>query len=116
MPRNLTVTINNSTFVTLTWEPPAMLNGIIRNYTIIILDGNMNNTVQSQTLTDLSDLTYVITQLTHDTSYVVNVSGVTVRTGGAASETFTTPACKDYYITASIDIKYFLFNQCLQFH
>ena len=116
MPRNLMVTINNSNSVTLTWEPPAMLNGIIRNYAIIILDGNMNNTVQSQTLTDLSDLTYVITQLTHDTSYVVNVSGVTVRTGDAASETFTTPACKNYYIIVIIDIKYFLLNQCLQFH
>ena len=93
MPRNLTVTINNSTSVILTWEPPAMPNGIIRNYTIIILDDSMN-TVQSQTLTDLRDLTYVITQLTHNTNYVVNVSGVTVRTGAAASETFTTSACK----------------------
>ena len=93
MPRNLTVTINNSTSVTLTWEPPAVPNGIIRNYTIIILDDNMN-TVQSQTLTDLSNLTYVITQLTHNTNYVVNVSGVTVRIGAAASETFTTSDCK----------------------
>ena len=115
MPRNLTVTINNSTSVTLRWETPAMRNGIIRNYTITILDDNMN-AVQSQALTDLTDLTYVITQLTHNTSYTVNVSGVTVGTGAAALETFTTPACKHNYTIASIDNNYFLFNQCLQFH
>ena len=79
--------------MTLTWEPPAMPNGIIQHYIITILDDNMN-TLQSQALTDLSDLTYVITQLTHNTNYVVNVSGVTVRTGAAASESFTTPDCK----------------------
>lgn len=101
MPRNLTVTINNSTSVTLMWKQPAMPNGNIRNYTITILDDNMN-TVQRQTLTDLTDLTYVITELTHNTSYTVNVSGVTVGTGAAASKTFTTPACKHYMI-ASID-------------
>ena len=103
MPCNLTVVINNSTSVTLTWEPPAMPNGIIQNYTITILDDNMN-TVQSQAFTDLSDLTYVITQLTHNSNYVVNVSGVTIRTGAAASASFTTPACKHYYTIASVDI------------
>ena len=90
MPLNLTVTINNSTSVTLTWNTPAMPNGVIRNYTITLLDDDMNS-VQNQTL---SNLMTVITQLTPNTSYVVNVSAVTVRSGDAASTTFTTPACK----------------------
>ena len=67
-----------------------MPNGNIRNYTITILDNNMNS-VQNQTM---SNLMAVITQLTHNTTYVVNVSAITVRSGDAASMTFTTPACK----------------------
>ena len=90
MPLNLTVTINNSTAVTLIWNTPAMPNGVIRNYTITLLDDNMNS-VQNQTV---SNLMTVITQLTPNTSYVVNVSAVTVRSGDAAVMTFTTPACK----------------------
>ena len=90
MPLNLTVTINNSTSVTLTWNTPAMPNGVIRNYTIILLDDNMNS-IQTQTV---SNLMTVITQLTPHTSYVVNISAVTVRSGDAASMTFTTLACK----------------------
>ena len=90
MPLNFTVTINNSTSVTLTWNTPAMPNGVIRNYTITLLDDDMNS-VQNQTLLNLMT---VIAQLTPDTSYVVNVSAVTVRSGDAASITFTTPACK----------------------
>ena len=90
MSLNLTVTISNSTSVTLTWNTPAMPNGIIRNYTVTILDDDMNS-VQSQTV---SNLTAVITQLTDNTSYVVNVTAVTVRSGDAASTTFITPACK----------------------
>ena len=90
MPVNLTVTINNSTSVTLTWNAPAMPNGIIQNYAITILDDNMNS-VQNQTV---SNLMAVITELTHNTSYMVNVSAVTVRSGDAASMTFITPACK----------------------
>ena len=93
MPVDLMFTINNSTSVTLTWQQPAMLNGIIRNYTITVLDSNMNS-VQNITA---SNLTSVITQLTPNTSYVVNVSGVTVRAGDAASITFTTPPCKYTY-------------------
>ena len=90
MPLNLTVTINNSTSVTLTWNTPAMPNGVIRNYTITLLDDDMNG-VQNQTV---SNLMTVITQLTPNTSYVVNVSAVTVRSGDVAPMTFTTPACK----------------------
>ena len=84
------VTINNSTSVTLTWNTPAIPNGVIRNYTITLLDDDMNS-VQNQTLTNLMT---VITQLTPNTSYVVNISAVTIRSGDAASMTFTTPACK----------------------
>ena len=90
MPLNLMVTINNSTSVTLTWNTPAMPNGIIRHYIITLLDDNMNS-VQNQTV---SNLMTVITQLNPNTSYVVNVSAVTVRSGEATSMTFTTPACK----------------------
>ena len=92
MPLNLTVTLNNSTSVTLMWDMPATHNGIIRNYTITILDGNMNSTVQNQTVSVVSR--YVVTQLTPNTDYVVNVSAVTVRSGDAASSSFTTPACE----------------------
>ena len=90
MPLNLTVTINNSTSVILTWNIPAMPNGVIQNYTITLLDDNMN-IVQNQTV---SNLMTVIMELTPNTSYVVNVSAVTVISGDAASMTFTTPACK----------------------
>ena len=67
-----------------------MPNGVIRNYTITLLDDNMNS-VQNQTV---SNLMTVIMELTPNTSYVVNVSAVTVRSGDAAVMTFTTPACK----------------------
>ena len=90
MPLNLMVTINNSTSVTLTWNTPAMPNGIIRHYILTLLDDNMNS-VQNQTV---SNLMTVITQLTPNTSYVVNVSAVTVSSGEATSMTFTTPPCK----------------------
>ena len=90
VPLNLMVIINNSTSVTLTWNIPAMPNGAIQHYTIAVLDDDMNS-VQNETV---SDLMTVITQLTPNTSYVVNVSAVTARSGDAASITFTTPACK----------------------
>ena len=90
MPLNLTVAISNSTAVTLTWNTPAMPNGLIRNYTITLLDDNMNS-VQNQIV---SNLMTVISQLTPNTSYVVNVSAVTVSSGDAISMIFTTPACK----------------------
>ena len=92
-PLNLTVTINNSTSVTLTWKAPAMPNGIIQHYTVTLLDDNMN-IIESQTVSHLKSM---IAQLTANTSYVINVSAVTVRLGDAASMTFTTPACECYY-------------------
>ena len=67
-----------------------MPNGLIQRYMIAILDDNMNS-VQNQTVPNLMT---VITQLTPNTSYVVNVSAVTVRSGDTASMTFITPACK----------------------
>ena len=67
-----------------------MPNGVIQNYTITLLDDNMNS-IQTETV---SNLMTMITQLTPNTTYVVNVSAVTVRSGNAASMTFTTPACK----------------------
>ena len=76
--------------MTLTWNTPAMPNGIIRHYMIAVVDDNMNS-VQNQTV---SNLMTVIMQLTPNTSYVVNVSAITVRSGDAASMTFTTPSCK----------------------
>ena len=42
MPRNLTITINNSTSVTVTWDLPEMANGIIRNYTIMVFNNDTN--------------------------------------------------------------------------
>ena len=90
MPLNLMVMINNSTSVTLVWNASAMLNGIIQLYTITLLDNDMN-IIENLTV---SSLTSMITQLTANTSYVVNVSAVTVRSGDAASVAFTTPACK----------------------
>lgn len=80
-----------------------MANGIIRNYTITILDGNMNS-VQSQTVLNLSA---VITQLTPNTNYIANVSGFTVRLGDAASETFTTPQRKHVQYLVFIITFYF---------
>ena len=67
-----------------------MPNGIIRHYMIAVVDDNMNS-IQTQTV---SNLMTVIMELTPNTSYVVNVSAVTVRSGDAALMTFTTPACK----------------------
>ena len=90
MPLDLMVTVYNSTSVTLTWNTPAMPNGIIQHYIITLLDDNMNS-VQNQTV---SNLMTVITQLTPNTSYVINVSAVTVRSGDVASMIFTTSACK----------------------
>jgi len=96
MPRNLTITINNSTSVTVTWDIPAMANGIIRNYIIIVLNDDKNETLFNETVLN-STFRYVVVQLTHSTGYVVDVSAVTIRSGDAASTDFTTPACKHVY-------------------
>ena len=92
MPINLLAEVINATSVNLTWDEPLMSNGMIRSYTITILDDVMN-VVQNQTALN-SVMMSIITQLTPNTGYVVNVSAVTVRSGDAASVTFLTPACK----------------------
>ena len=90
MPINLLANAINATSVNLTWDEPAMSNGIIRNYTVTVLDDVMD-VVQNQTV---SNMMSVITQLTPDTLYMFNVTAVTIRSGDPASETLTTPACK----------------------
>ena len=90
MPINLLANAINATSVNLTWDEPAMSNGIIRNYTVTVLDDVMD-VVQNQTV---SNMMSVITQLTPDTLYMFNVTAVTVRSGDPASVTLTTPACK----------------------
>ena len=92
MPVNLMAIINNSTSVTLTWNEPEVPNGNIQDYTISIFDDNMNS-VQNLTVISNLLLVAVITNLTPNTSYVVNINAVTVRPGETASTTFTTPAC-----------------------
>ena len=111
MPQNLTVTINNSTSVNLTWEKPEMRNGMIRSYTILVLNAS-NMVVHNQTVTDSP---YVITELTANTNYTVNVTAFTVRSGVAASETFTTPACKHIFIML-LHCMIIILHQCPQFH
>ena len=44
--------------------------------------------------TDVSVLTTTIYGLTHNTSYIVTISAVTVEPGDTASMSFTTPSCK----------------------
>ena len=104
MPINLLVEAINATSVNLTWDEPSTSNGMVRNYTITILDDVMN-VVQNQTVSN-SVMMSVITQLTPNTYYVVNVSAVTVRSGDTASVTFTTPACKYilYVLLASTNV------------
>ena len=108
MPHNLTITINNSTSVTVTWNIPEMANGIIRNYTIIVLNDNTNETVFNETVSNLT-FRYVVVQLTHNTDYVVDVSAVTIRSGDATSTDFTTPPCKHVYHSI-----YKLYHNCFK--
>ena len=70
-----------------------MANGIIQNYTITVLNDDMSEIVFIETVSNLT-FKSVIVELTHNTSYVVNVTAATVRSGDAASTNFTTPACK----------------------
>ena len=93
IPRNIAVSSINATAVNLTWEIPAIPNGIIRSYTITILT-TFNDLVVILSHTDISALTTTIYGLTYNTSYIVNISAVTVEPGDAASMSFTTPSCK----------------------
>jgi len=92
-PRNITVSFINATAVNLVWDKPAMPSGIIRSYTITILT-TFNDPVATFSHTDISALTAAIYGLTHNTSYIVNISAVTVEQGDVASMSFTTPSCK----------------------
>jgi len=84
------VTFDNSTTVTLSWDEPEMVNGIIRNYIINVLDDDMSSIVN----VTVSNLSFVIMDLTPNTNYVVNISAVTVIPGDVASIRFTTATCK----------------------
>jgi len=91
-PINISVSSVNATAIIVTWEEPAVHNGIIRSYTIVILLNG--NPVITLSHTDISALTTTIYGLTHNTSYIVNISAVTVEPGDAASMSFTTLSCK----------------------
>ena len=102
MPLNLMVTINNSATVTLSWDEPEMANGIIRNYIINVLDDDMSSVLN----VTVSNLTFVIMDLTPNTDYIVNISAVTIRSGDVTSITFTTPTCKHIYYCNYVMILY----------
>ena len=94
-PINITVSSINATAVDVTWEKPAIHNGIIRRYTIMILFG-LDEVVQIFTINHTENLvlTTTIYGLTPNANYTVNISAVTVEPGDAASLSFITPSCK----------------------
>ena len=89
-PLNIVVLPINATAVSVMWDEPAIPNGIIQYYTIIIL----SSPVVILNHTNLVNLTLDIYGLTHNTNYTVNIIAVTVESGVAASMSFTTPSCK----------------------
>ena len=89
-PLDIVVLPINATAVSVMWDKPAIPNGIIQYYTIIIL----SNPVVILNHTNLVNLTLDIYGLTHNTNYTVNISAVTVEPGDVASLSFTTPSCK----------------------
>ena len=89
-PLNIVVLPINATAVRVMWDEPAIPNGIIQYYDIIIL----SNPVVILNHTNLVNLTLDIYGLTHNTNYTINISAVTVEPGDAASMSFTTPSCK----------------------
>jgi len=95
IPRDINVTSINATAVNVTWSEPAMTNGIVRNYTIIILT-NDYHIVRMIHQMDITDLSIAVVGLTHNTAYTINISAWTVRQGESGSLSFTTGNCKDY--------------------
>jgi len=91
-PINISVSSVNATAIIVTWEEPAVQNGIIRSYTVVILLNR--NPVITLSHTNISVLSTTIYGLTHNTSYTVIINAVTVEPGDAASMSFTTPSCK----------------------
>ena len=94
-PRDITVMSINATAVNITWSEPAMTNGIVRNYTIIVLTSD-HHVVRMTHSMDITDLTIMIVGLTHNTDYIVNISAWTVRQGEHGSLSFTTNTCKNH--------------------
>jgi len=87
------VALVNATAVNMTWEEPVFQNGIIRSYLVIIYIST-DDVLTAINHTNVSLLTVNIYGLTHNTSYIVNISAVTVEPGDAVSISFTTPSCK----------------------
>ena len=83
----------NATAVTVTWDEPAMPNGMIRNYTISVFTSD-NSLVLSTSPVVVTSLRTMIFGLTHDTLYVFNVSAVTIAEGDPGSAMFRTRPCK----------------------
>jgi len=88
MPLNVVVSPINATAISVRWDEPAVPNGIIRLYSISILNKVFINH------TNLLNLTVDIYGLTPNTNYTVNIRAFTVEPGDAASISFTTPSCK----------------------
>lgn len=110
-PLNIAVTSVNATAVNVTWDEPAMLNGIIRNYTVSVYRTD-NTLVFTTSPAVVTALHVMIFDLTHDTMYVFNVSAVTIEEGDPGSITFRTRPCKSYLhpcikITVQIKVAFY---------
>ncbi len=86
-PQNLMVVNVNSTAIMVSWQPPAMPNGVITDYNVWY-----NQTLNcSGSLVSFSDsvagsvLMYTFTELEEDTDYVLYVSAVTSAGEGEAA-------------------------------
>ena len=88
MPLNVFVSPINATAVSVRWEGPTEPNGIIRYYTVSIVNEMFLNHTNSLSLT------VNIYGLTPNTNYTVNIRAVTVEPGHSASISFITPSCK----------------------
>ena len=92
-PKNLTISNVTFTSITVTWDPPAIPNGIISMYQVQVAIINANNsTLDSTTLTKEKNVTMTMfTQLMPSTRYKVTVRAFTgAGSGPGANEIVTT--------------------------
>ena len=101
-PLNIVVLPINATAVSVMWDKPAIPNGIIQYYIIIL-----SSPLVILNHTNLVNLTFDIYGLTQNANYTVNISAVTVEPGGAASMSFTTPSCKSVMVFMCYVMYYF---------
>ena len=83
-PGNITALVTGSTSITVTWQTPAITNGVIVRYELSISSDALTGSGQGEfNITD-SELEFTATMLSPFTSYTFEVAAVTGAGRGAS--------------------------------